>query len=392
MKQFSVYILCLLFSGCQAQTGNPAAGRASGNVISGSDSALVHFFAALDSLKLDPSRTLSIVHIGDSHLQADYFSGMLRVLLQEKFGNAGRGLVFPYTVARTNEPASYSSASSGEWRGVRSVINPDSAAIGISGISLFSISPQAGFSIRTKPQNNMSYAFKRVTLFSQAANPGNTLLFADRGMTVNAQKSSACLSVYDLSDTSSRVTIRFSAGVDVHGLVLSNGRGGILYHTIGVNGATFQSYNSANLFLQQLPELNPDLLIVSLGTNESYAGKFDVDGFEVQLGVFIEAVRKQCPSSSILLTTPADNCRVKKGKPLSNARVPLIGNLLKSYASRHACAVWDLYEVMGGRGAMAQWKKQGLATADYVHFTRKGYERQGRLLFEALMNSSVQKP
>ncbi len=393
MKLFSVCLLGLMFLGCHSQPGNQALARESKNTILGKDSALLHFFEALDSLHAKPGRTLSIVHIGDSHIQADYFSGMLRVLLQEKFGNAGRGLIFPYAVARTNEPVSYRSAPIGEWKAVRSVINPDSVEIGISGISLFSKSPQAGFSIRTRSQKGMSYAFNRVKLFSLSANPGNTQLSANCTVSSLAQKQTPFTSVFDLPDTSSSLSIRFSADhpVDVHGLVLSNGQGGILYHTIGVNGATFQSYNSAGLFLQQLPELKPDLLIVSLGTNESYAGKFDIAVFEEQVRTFMEGIRKGCASCSVLFTTPADNCRLKKGKPFTNDRSPLIGNSLKNYADRNSYAVWDLYEVMGGRGSMKQWKMQGSATGDYVHFTRKGYEWQGTLLFEALLNTYTQR-
>lgn len=393
MKLFSVCLLGLMFLGCHSQPGSQALARESQNTILGKDSALLHFFEALDSLHENPGRTLSIVHIGDSHIQADYFSGMLRVLLQEKFGNAGRGLIFPYAVARTNEPVSYRSAPIGEWRAVRSVINPDSAEIGVSGISLFSKSPQAGFSIMTRSQHGMSYVFNRVKLFSRGANPGNTKLSADGAICRVAQKQGPFTSVFDLPDTSNSLSLRFLAGhaVDVHGLVLSNGQGGILYHTIGVNGATFQSYNSAVLFMQQLPELKPDLLIVSLGTNESYAGKFDTAGFEEQVKTFMDAISQGCASCSVLFTTPADNCKLKKGKPFTNDRVPLIGSSLKRYAARNGYAVWDLYEVMGGRGSMKQWKIQGLATGDYVHFTRKGYERQGSLLFEALLNTYTQR-
>jgi len=393
MRLFSVCILCLLFPGCHSQTGKELTAQQSRNTILGADSALVRFFGALDSLSVQPGRTLSVVHIGDSHIQADYFSGMLRVLLQEKFGNAGRGLIFPYALARTNEPVNYRSVSADEWKAVRSVINPDSAAIGVSGISLFSKSSHAGFSLSIRSQKGMSYAFNRVTLFSRRADPENTRLSADHAMSSVAQKQTAFTCVFDLPDTCKSLSIRFSAGqgIDVHGLVLSNGRGGILYHTIGVNGATFESYNSASLFMQQLPELKPDLVIVSLGTNESYAGRFEMAEFERQVKAFTEAIRLRCSSCSVLFTTPADNCKLKKGKAFTNDRSRLIGSFLKAYADRNNYAVWDLYEVMGGRGSMKQWKMQGKATSDYVHFTRKGYELQGTLLFEALLNSYTQR-
>ena len=69
--------------------------------------ALNNFLSLLYKSKTDKQGVINIVHIGDSHIQADYFSGMLRMCLQKQFGNAGRGLIFPYKVAKTNEPYNY---------------------------------------------------------------------------------------------------------------------------------------------------------------------------------------------------------------------------------------------------------------------------------------------
>ena len=62
------------------------------------------FFEKLRQLKNGEISRLHILHIGDSHLQAGFLPGELRYLLQATFGNAGRGLVFPYQIAKTNAP------------------------------------------------------------------------------------------------------------------------------------------------------------------------------------------------------------------------------------------------------------------------------------------------
>ena len=54
---------------------------------------------------------ISIVHLGDSHVQAGYFSEALRLALQERWGNAGRGLIAPLRICKTNEPAAYKKTS-----------------------------------------------------------------------------------------------------------------------------------------------------------------------------------------------------------------------------------------------------------------------------------------
>ena len=65
-----------------------------------------------------------IVHIGDSHLQTGVLTSVLRERLQMQFGNAGRGLVFPYQVAKTNEPVTFVSSSNVIWEAKRCVF-PD---------------------------------------------------------------------------------------------------------------------------------------------------------------------------------------------------------------------------------------------------------------------------
>ena len=58
--------------------------------------AIVPFY---DKLKQTPNRKLRILHIGDSHIQADYFTGYIRDEMQRLFGTGGRGFVFPYAIA-----------------------------------------------------------------------------------------------------------------------------------------------------------------------------------------------------------------------------------------------------------------------------------------------------
>ena len=56
----------------------------------------------------------------------------------------------------------------------------------------------------------------------------------------------------------------------LNGIVLENDQNGIIYHAIGVNGARFSDYNKCSLFFDQIQALQPDLIIVSLGTNEAF--------------------------------------------------------------------------------------------------------------------------
>lgn len=71
--------------------------------------------------KLNQEQVTQILFIGDSHIQADYLTGFLRKKFQESYGNAGRGLVFPYQVANTNGSEDFSSSTNTPWETFRLV-------------------------------------------------------------------------------------------------------------------------------------------------------------------------------------------------------------------------------------------------------------------------------
>ena len=52
-------------------------------------------------------KPVSMLLIGDSHVQAGINSGVTRELLQYDFGNAGRGIIAPLRLSGTNEPSDY---------------------------------------------------------------------------------------------------------------------------------------------------------------------------------------------------------------------------------------------------------------------------------------------
>jgi hypothetical protein len=45
-----------------------------------------------------------------------------------------------------------------------------------------------------------------------------------------------------------------------------------------------------------------------------------------------------------------------------------------------------MYDAMGGKDSMVRWVEIGLAGSDYVHFTRAGANKVGKILYEWLMS------
>ena len=84
-----------------------------------------------------PGMPFSIVHIGDSHIQADGATGITRKMFQERYGNAGRGLVIPLKMAGTNEPRDYKITSTSKgWQTARLMKTPWMSEMQFTGVSI----------------------------------------------------------------------------------------------------------------------------------------------------------------------------------------------------------------------------------------------------------------
>ncbi|WP_082305048.1 MBOAT family O-acyltransferase [Persicobacter sp. CCB-QB2] len=91
------------------------------------------FFKQLEALESKKQQKVNIVHIGDSHIQADFFTGEMRKLFQEDFGDGGIGLTFPYNLAKTNGPKQVRFKSNISWTSKRNSRSKPVQETGVSG-------------------------------------------------------------------------------------------------------------------------------------------------------------------------------------------------------------------------------------------------------------------
>ena len=109
-------------------------------------------------------RPVSIVHIGDSHVQADISSGTTRELLQYDFGNAGRGLVSPLKMSGTNQPNDYVFQSRNSWNPVKLMSPTWRQTMGFTGTSICPMTASAEITIGTSDRDDYD-PFRSLTLF-----------------------------------------------------------------------------------------------------------------------------------------------------------------------------------------------------------------------------------
>lgn len=368
------------------------------------------FFAGLDSLSARKDTVLTIVHLGDSHIQAGHYPGKVMRLMQQQFGNAGRGWIAPFKLSRTNEPDDYFISSVvKDWVAGRCIQKNRKCAIGLGGIGIQSVSPSINMDILIAPNNGAGYSFNQAILYrgdqSMPLLPAGKLKDSVRV----SRASTPCIpgvmadtfQISCLTDTLQLHSSRRKPGTDrllppssfknlYYGFSLTNGGSGILYHTIGVNGAMFQNYTDEE-YVRQLALLNPSLLIVSLGTNETFGRRFTSTEFKGQIEDFLSLVRKYMPETTLLLTTPPECYKrtyVKKKRIyVRNENTQRAAKAIVEVARRNGIACWDLFSATGGKNSCVKWQKAKLMGRDRIHFTKEGYQEQGSLLYRALMQS-----
>lgn len=358
--------------------------------------ALSNFFTKLNRLESKKDCQVSVFQIGDSHIQADMFSGRVREKFMEddRFPMSARGFVFPYSAARTNNPYNYKTFFSSGWTGKRSVRSKDISRWGISGITIETYTPGSTFSLHPNI-DNFTYNIRKVKVFYPNTDPssfdivpkisaGNSVsgYFVGDGyveFTFRKPQTSVEFVISKNRDSQSKFVLQ--------GVTLENTDPGIIYSASGVNSADVSSYFRCQDFEKQAAILSPDLVVISLGTNDAYMYAFNQQQFKTNMRILVNKIRQVSPHTNFILTTPADNYRRRRYPNKNNEKAR---QAIFEVAREMGLAVWDLYNVMGGFESINKWYDNSLAQRDKLHFTGKGYSLQGELLYQAINNSYLQ--
>jgi lysophospholipase L1-like esterase len=354
------------------------------------------FFDKLMKIEAGENCIVNISHIGDSHIQADFLTREIRVKLQHKFGNAGRGLIFPLKLTHTNEPMDFRSSSNFDWQFARVIGSSKFPQPGLAGVSIKSENDSAKLDIETYNHDSLNYAFNQVSVI-QNNDSAQFHFYLSDSTVINNQLPTSEISVNDYASITynfKELTNHFSLSVEkksekqnnftLNGFILQNKLPGILYHSIGINGAHFVNFNKSELFFEQLPLLNSDLIIISLGTNEglnSHISESEIITMATNMIDKIKAVNQQ---SSILLITAFDNLFRNKR---SNPYLKIVNNALLKSASLTNVACLDVYDITGGFGSATEWKRNGFLRADGIHYTKEAYALQGKIIYKAIIDS-----
>ncbi len=339
-------------------------------------------------------RKLNFYHIGGSHLQADIYTHVIREDLQTTWeGIPGeRGFLFPFDLAKSNNPGNYEFSSSNDWKSYRSVAH-DVCELdyGLLGAIVSCSDSKIDLHFR-HDKTNVKPGFSKVRIFHNKGVFPYTLDFGAIQTCVLDERRNEdigytdvffvdCIDSFDLQITK---TITTPFELKISGIQLTNQQPGISYTSIGLNGAALFTYLECGNFEEQLKQSAPDFFAFSVGTNDANMpfDSFDPLLYKSNLEKMIQIVLRANPNCAILLTVPNDSYYHKKNLNKNIARQRIVINEL---AIQYQCPVWDLYGIMGELGSSKTWQDAGLMKEDKVHFTPIGYHLKGDMYFDAFM-------
>ncbi len=344
------------------------------------------------SIPSKKSKTISIAHVGGSHVQGGTWSNSFLTNLQNEFKTSGGGFfVFPYKIAKTNSQPYSSSFTNGNWKKCRCVTKGFCLPLGMSGMSIKTNDSANYFGI-TLTQKAECKGFNIVKVYHNF----NENFYFDISKKHNLkaeviERKELGYTQFNLEipvDSISFELIRKDTSEKdfiIYGFSLENNlSSGFYLAGLGANGASSNSFLKCTYFIEQLKSIHPDLVIISLGVNDTQAKDFEKQEYIEHYDSLILAIKKAKPDVAILLTTTSDNFIKRR---TSNKRTLTAHDAMFELMEKHNVAVWDMYEFMGGFKSMLKWAKIGLAAKDRVHFSPKGYNILGYYMFEALIKS-----
>jgi hypothetical protein len=361
---------------------------------SDSSPAFERFYEKFDSLVNEKDRQLTIYHIGGSHIQADVYTHRIRTYLQT-FGpgiKGPKGLLFPYTMAQTNNPWSYKVEYSGDWRAYRNVIRKDTIPLGLMGIAVSTKDTLSSIKIYTRKNEPMHYPFNKIRVYhNKEAGKSYALRIREnsfiKSITTDAITGFTDIELIGNLDTLNLEIVRMindTVHFVLYGIELWNDDPGLIYTTIGINGAAFPNYLKCTEFESQLAQRKPDLFIISIGTNDANVtfDDFNPEVYKANYESMIKKVLSVNPDAAILLTVPNDAYYYKR---YPNKNIVREMEVIYELAKEYKMGVWDFYSIMGGLGASQKWYKDNLMHKDRIHFTHTGYYLKGDLFYEAFL-------
>ncbi len=357
---------------------------------------LTHFFQRAEAARSD-SIPLRVLHYGDSQIENDRMTALIRYRLQRVFGGSGCGMV-PAIPLYSGNPA-FVESYTGEWQRYTGFGRRDSTLdhdrYG-SMICFTSVPPGMkeqwpSLEFAFRPGRRAS-RFARIRLFLHAYADSNALVFK-----VNDTLSDTIRFVpggyravdYRVPVKADKVEIAMGLrkGGRVYGISFDPEQGLQVDNMAmrGSSGLEFTRTDSA-LFTKMTRAINPGLILMQFGGNVVPYIE-NADYYSATFLRELTHLKELFPGIPVIVLGPSDMSRKQGGRFVTWETLEPVRDALRKAALDAGFAFWDLYEAMGGENSMPSFVMADppLATSDYIHFTPRGANLVAEMFYKALM-------
>lgn len=359
---------------------------------------LARFYSALDGLENHTRKEhVRILWLGDSHGQADFWSGRLRSALQKRFGNGGPGFV--YIAFKGYRHDGVEVAIKDKWqmlpRGPSTSVPTADGIFGLGGVLTSPKNAGASASVEVmdstlpkKLQWDLCYRLSKPTDVVSVSLPGYPDFTLRHPAGAAMPEKPPLLHASFTTDTAVQVAKPKNKGPR---LTVSPGSGypafcgvsietdpaespGVVLDTLGINGARYTTALAwdEEAWVSEYVRRSPSLVIFEYGTNEAGDVGVKAETYADKVGKLVARIRKKKPDTDCVVLAPTERADQEE-------RSARVRDILRDAARANVCAFWDTIATMGGKGAMRAWRDANppRGAKDGIHLTVRGYFELG---------------
>jgi hypothetical protein len=343
---------------------------------------------------ISDKKVIRVLHIGDSQIEADRITDILRLHFQDLYQGSGPGFILPYDPLHIN--ATVGIDNTGTWHleySYRKGIYPMKILFGFSGKAAWFSGQEGGLIISSLPWKPRHLGqYPNVRLFFTSTDTVSLQIFNnDTLISDSTILPSDSLQVISCNSkkTPGKTKLSFHAvnSPVIHGITLDAGSG-VAVDNIPMRGRPWPGIRIANdnMLKQMSRSLNIGMIILQFGTNILPTETNNYNFYRIHFIKELQLLRKLLPNVPVLVIGVQAAAKIVDGEltPMEHAR--LIAEAQKSAALACDMGFFDLHKAMGGTTGAIEWSEQSpsLMLSDYMHFSSTGAKIVGDRIWQAI--------
>ncbi len=358
--------------------------------------ALHTFFEEAERSRAE-GRLLRILHYGDSQIENDRMTALLRNRLQQVFGGSGCGMVPAIPLYHGNP--TFRQKYGGEWIRYTGFGRRDKT------LEHSSYGMMACFTAVPMPEGDAlpflefnflsgrrASAFSNMTIYLHSYVEGGMIRIHYNDTITDtiapvADGYQELAQQLDFEADKVRLEFDLKQGGRVYGISFDPDAG-IQMDNIAMRGSSGLEFSRSDPVVldTMLEAVDPGLIIMQFGGNVvPYISNYDY--YRRRFTRELNYLRSLSPESAVLVIGPGDMSTKENGRLVTYDALEPVRDALRDAAHETGCAFWDMYSAMGGRNSIQNFvlASPPLASPDYIHFTPKGANLMAGMFFDAIM-------